>query len=218
LGFTDTSEEHGGDEDMSTQTSTKPYPAELKAIIERANAGDATALPELRKALDEFPELSREFGDMVEHAKQALLTLAAGRCLTARETIGRQMNELRDRLTATAAGELERLLVDRICLCWLAVYHADIDLAQQLLASPGASPASQAAQKRVDGTHRRFISATKALAVLQKLTRPAPSPVDFLSRPVTEAGARTPAKPAPEAPPQRCERVSALIDLPGVVN
>jgi hypothetical protein len=174
-------------------------------------------LPQLKKAFDEHPELSHHFGNMVEHAKQALLTLAAGKCLTAKEAITRQMNELRDRLTATAASELERLLVDRVCLCWLAVYHADIDLAQQLLANPGASPASQAAGKRLDGAQRRFITATKALATLQRLARPSPSPFELL-RPVAEAGARTPAKPAPEAPPQRCERVPTPADLPGVVN
>jgi hypothetical protein len=203
---------------MAAQAATKAYPAELKAILERANAGDETALPQLKRAFDEHPELVPHFGDMVEHAKQALLTLAAGKCLTAREAVGREMSELRARLAATAATELERLLVDRVCLCWLAVNHADIDLAQKLLASPGASPAGQAAQKRLDAAHQRFITATKALATLQKLVRPAPSPVDFLSRPVAETGTRTPAKPAPEAPPQRCERVSALTDLPGVVN
>jgi hypothetical protein len=197
LAIINTGEAHGGCDDMSTQTSTKPYPAELKAILERANAGDEAALPELRKALDEHPELVAHFGDMVEHAKQALLTLAAGKCLTAREAISRQMDELRARLAATAATELEGLLAARVTLCWLAVYHADIDLAQQLLASPGASPASQAAQKRVDGTHRRFISATKALATLQRLARPTPAPIDFLGRPVAEAGPRKPAKPAP---------------------
>jgi hypothetical protein len=217
LDITNTREANGGDANMAAQTATKAYPAELKVIIQQANAGDEAALPELRKALDEFPELSRHFGDMVEHARQALLTLAAGRCLTAKEAITRQMNELRARLAATAASELECLLIDRICLSWLQVYHGDIDLAQQLLANPGASPVSQAAQKRLDAAHRRFITATKALAVLQKLVRPAPSPFELL-RPVAEAGARTPAKHAPEAPPQRCERVSALIDLPGVVN
>jgi hypothetical protein len=200
LGFINTREAHGGD-DMAAQAATKAYPAELKAILERANAGDEAALPQLKKAFDQHPELVPHFGDMVEHAKQALLTLAAGKCLTAKEAIGRQMNELRDRLAATATSELERLLIDRICLSWLQVYHADIDLAQQLLANPGASPAGQAAEKRLDGAQRRFITATKALATLQRLARPSPSPVDFLSRPVAEAGAHTPAKPAPEAPP-----------------
>jgi hypothetical protein len=183
---------------MSTQTPTKPYPAELKAVLERANAGDETVLPQLKKAFDEHPELVPLFGDMVEHAKQALLTLAAGRCLTAREAVGREMSELRARLAATAATELERLLVDRTCLCWLAVNHADIDLAQKLLANPGTSPVSQAAQRRLDAAHRRFITATKALATLQKLVRPAPSPLDLALRPVPERPAgRLAGAPAP---------------------
>jgi hypothetical protein len=173
-------------------------------------------LPQLKKAFDEHPELSHHFGNMVEHAKQALLTLAAGKCLTAKEAISWQMDELRARLAATAASELERLLIDRVCLSWLEVYHSDIDLAQQLLASPGASPASQAAEKRLDAAHRRFLTSTRALAVMQKLVRPALSPIDFLSRPVAEAGARSPAKPAPEAPPQRCERVPTPADLPAL--
>src|SRR5215472_9778708 len=132
-------EANGGADEMSTQTSTKAYPAELKAIIERANAGDEAALPELKKAFDENPELVAMFGDMVQHAEQAMLRLVAGACLTAREAVSRQLSELRARLAATATSELERLLIDRISLTWLQVYHGDIDLAQQLLANPGAS-------------------------------------------------------------------------------
>ena len=171
---------------MSTQTPTKPYPAELKAVLERANAGDETVLPQLKKAFDEHPELVPHFGDMAEHAKQALLTLAAGKCLTAREAISRQMDELRTRLAATAATELERLLLDRVCVSWLWVYHADVNLAERVLADAGASPAGQAAQRRLDSAHRRFLTATKALATLQKLVRPAPSPLDLAMRPVPE--------------------------------
>ena len=187
---------------MSTQTPTKPYPAELKAVLERANAGDETVLPQLKKAFDEHPELVPHFGDMVEHAKQALLTLAAGKCLTAKEAISWQMDELRARLAATAASELELLLVDRLCLAWLWAYYCDINLAERVLADAGASPAGQAAQRRLDAAHRRFLSGVKALAVVQKLVRPAPSPLD-LARPVPErpagrrAGASVPADGEP---------------------
>jgi hypothetical protein len=193
---------NGGDEDMAAQASTKAYPPELKAILERANAGDATVLPQLKRAFDEHPELVAVFGDIVQHAKQALLTLAAGKCLTAREAISRQMDELRTRLAATAATELERLLLDRVCVSWLWVYHADVNLAERVLADAGASPAGQAAQRRLDAAHRRFLSGVKALAVLQKLVRPAPSPLD-LARPVPEgpagrrAGAAAPADGEP---------------------
>jgi hypothetical protein len=128
----------------------KTYPAELQSILERATAGDLTVLPELKKAFDEHPELAALFGDLVEHAKLSLLKLVAGPCLTAREAIGRQVDGLRDRLRATASSELERLLADRVALSRLAVDHGDVDLAQHLLKQPGASPAAQAALKRLD--------------------------------------------------------------------
>jgi hypothetical protein len=172
----------------------------LKAILERANTGDAAVLPQLKKAFDEHPELAAVFGDIVQHSKQALLTLAAGKCLTAKEAISRQMDELRARLAATAATELERLLLDRVCVSWL---WADVNLAERVLADAGASPAGQAAQRRLDAAHRRFLSGVRALAVLQKLVRPAPSPLDMVMRPVPEqpagrlAGAPVPADGEP---------------------
>jgi hypothetical protein len=183
-------EAYGGAEDMSTSTQEKVYPQELKGILQRANAGDLTVLPELNRVFDEYPELTTRFGDLVRHAEQAMLTIVAGNCLTGRVAISREMGGLRDRLAASATSELEKLLVDRICICWLGVYHADVDLAQQLLANPaGASPAAQAAQKRLDGAHRRFLTAVKALATVQKLVRPAPSPLELLNRTVPETGA-----------------------------
>jgi hypothetical protein len=113
------------------------------------------------------------------------------------------MDELRALLAATAATELERLLVDRLCITWLQVYHADVHLAERVLADAGASPAGQAAQRRLDSAHRRFLSGVKALAVVQKLVRPSPSPLDLATRPVAErpagrlAGAAAPADGTP---------------------
>jgi hypothetical protein len=198
LGFINTREAHGGDDDMPTDPPTKTYPPELRTVLERASAGDEAALPLLQRALDAHPELVAVFGDLVRHAEQATLRLVAGACLTAREAIHRQMNELRARLAATAATELERLLVDRLCITWLQVYHADVSLAERVLADTGASPAGQAAQRRLDAAHRRFLSGVKALAVVQKLVRPAPSPVDLAMRPVPEGPAgRLAGVPAP---------------------
>jgi hypothetical protein len=34
---------------------TSALPLELKALLERANAGDASALPELKRAFDRIP-------------------------------------------------------------------------------------------------------------------------------------------------------------------
>ena len=169
-----------------TPPAQKTYPPEVRALLERANQGDATALPEVKKAFDEYPELAAQCGDLVKLAEQALLILAAGRSLAAREAVARQVAQLRQRLTAAATSELEKLLVDRITISWIEVYHGDLQLAGHLLEQPGTAPAAEAAQKRLDRAHHRFLTAVKTLASVQKLTRPSPSPFELAQRSVPE--------------------------------
>jgi hypothetical protein len=166
--------------------SGKVFPQEVKAILEKAGQGDVSVLPALRQVFDEHPELVAHFGNLVEHAKISLLSLIAGTSLTAREAISREAAKLRERLLATAPSELERLLVDRIFISWLEVYYHDMDLAHRLLSNAEASPATQAAQKRLDRAHTRFLAAVKALATVQKLLKPSVSTFDLLRRPVDE--------------------------------
>jgi len=176
---------------MSTTTASKPipqkiYPEEIKILLERAARGDISALPELRKTFDEYPELAQKFGDLVEQAKLSLLDLVAGTNFVAWEAMSRAATGLRDRLVATANSEQERLLIDRIMISWMEVYYCDMDLASRLKKSPGDHLGNRAAQQRLDRAHFRYLSAVKALATLQKLLKPSPSAFDLLSRPVTE--------------------------------
>jgi hypothetical protein len=189
----------------ATTPAPKTYPPELQALLEKASRGDRTVLPELKRAFDEHPELAAQLGDLVWHAQESLLTLVAGSCLTVREAIARQAAALRQRLAATATSELEKLLIDRVVLSWLEVYHSDIDLAQRLLKSSGAEPAAQAAQRRLDRAHARYLSALKALATTHKLLRPTLSPLELAAKFVPEAqagaaGLRPMADPAEGVP------------------
>jgi hypothetical protein len=162
-------------------------PPELLDLLERGNAGDVSVLPGLKKVFDDHPELVALLGDLARQAELSLLALVAGTSLTAREAISRHVAELRSRLQATAESELEKLLVERVVLSWLEVHYGDIDLAQHLLRQPGASPATQAAQKRLDRAHARFLTASKSLATVQKLIRPG-LPTLVLLRPVRGVG------------------------------
>jgi hypothetical protein len=171
---------------QSNPISLKTYAPELKALIEKANKGDLKVLPELNKAFDEHPELTAQFGDLVRHAQDSLLMLVAGSCLTAREAITREASALRERLMATAASELEKLPVDRVVISWIEVYYADADLAEKLLNSSGASKTAQAAQRRLDRAHTRYLSAIKTLAMIHKLLRPGLSPLELAARFVPE--------------------------------
>src|SRR5262249_34100112 len=159
-----------GDADAMSQESVRPppnvktYPAELKSLLERGNAGDVTVLPALKRAFDENPELAALLGNLVGHAERSVLALAAGPSLTAKEAIARMVADLRSRLVGTARSELEKLLVDRVCISWIEVYHGDVDLAQRLLQQPDWLAGTAAAQKRLDRAHARFLAAVKALA------------------------------------------------------
>src|SRR5947209_5575612 len=110
-----------GDAVMSTTTTPQPkiYSAELKALLARGNAGDASVLPELKKALLDNPELAAHLGDLVRHAEECLLSLVAGANLTAREAIRLQVAELRAKLTTTTSSPLEQVLIDRIVISWI---------------------------------------------------------------------------------------------------
>ena len=157
----------------------KAYPAELKAILQRASQGDASVMPALTAAFDAHPEFLAVFGDLEKRAEEALLALATGTCLPAREAIARQLRDLRGRLNEGTGTELERLLVGRLTLDWLAAHHAQIDLVAHLERS-GTGPGAEAAQRRLDRAHARLLAAARTLANVGRLLRRAPSPIDFL--------------------------------------
>jgi len=166
----------------------KTYPSELRDILERATQGDAAVLPQLQKVFDDNPELVKLFGDLAKHAEESLLAVVASSCLTAKEAIGRELAQLRENLTATATTELEKLLCDRVALCWLHVTATEVELAVRLRSLPVTSPTVRATQQRLDRAHSRFLSASRSLATVQKL-RPGPSPLDLISRPLAEKAA-----------------------------
>jgi len=152
------------------------YPAELADLLVRVNNGDATLLPALRKAFDQHPEVVAKLGNIVEHAENALLQLAAGTNPLGKEVIRQNMLDLKARLKATANSELEYLLIDRIAISWFSVNFYEVDSASR----SGSPAATAAAQKRLDRAHARFLTATKSLAIVQKLLRHSPSTHDLL--------------------------------------
>jgi hypothetical protein len=151
---------------------------ELQALLHRAELGDQAALADLKKTLDDIPEISKRYGDLGQIAIQAWLKVVAGPNLLLQETLNRQLDEMRNELQGGAdAPLLERLLVDQILCCWIQARHVDAIFAQ------GTSPATPLQlDKRQTGAHHRFIKSVQALATLRKLLRVVPSPVQIASR------------------------------------
>jgi hypothetical protein len=157
----------------------------MRQTLLRAQAGDAGALPQLRQLLDERPDLWKEVGDLAWHAREAMVALAAGQSLLVKESVRRRLDELQAELAGPAPSPLEKLLVERVVVCWAQAYLADLDA---LGKDRAGSQQASFAQRRQSAAQARYLAAVKQLAAVRKLCKAAPSPVQLLKYPVHETG------------------------------
>jgi hypothetical protein len=157
---------------------------EVAPLVQRAQAGDTSVLPQLRALLDSRPDLWRQAGDLGRHAREALLALAAGGDLLAGEAIRRRMDELEAELAGPSPSPLEKLLAQRCTLCWAQAHLADLDAVRS---GRVATPQGAHALRRQDSAQRRYLQALKALATVRRLLKPPLSPVELALQPVAEA-------------------------------
>ena len=163
---------------------------ELAQLLKRAEAGDRSVLPQLRRALDGDPDLWRGYGNLAAHAEASLAMLAAGPNLLLAESLRRKLAELKAELGGESPSPLEKLLAERISASWLQTAYFDGLLAQ----AAGAGEARLKVLRQMqDSAHRRHLASLKQLAVVRRLLRPAPSPLELLRAPVGETS------PAPAA-------------------
>jgi hypothetical protein len=177
--------------------TTLPTTDEMQRLLIRAQEGDITCLTELRSLLDSRPDLWQKVGDLAEHAELITLRLVAGENLHIMEAVQRKLAELKIELAGPSPTPVEKILVERIGICWLQVYQLDIQATVGLGAT--STPQGVYAQKKLDSAHRRFLLAVKQLAVVRKLLRPDLPAIQIaaiLARQLPmKKGARLPATP-----------------------
>ena len=166
------------------ETDLQRVQDELARLLKRAEQGDRSALPELRKALAADANLWQQYGDLAAQAEASLILLAAGNNLLLAESLQRKLKALKDELGGESPSPLDRLLVERATATWLQVNYFDGLLAQ----AKGANEAqARMLQRHQDAAHRRHLTAVKTLATVRKLLKPAISPVDLALRPIAES-------------------------------
>jgi hypothetical protein len=119
------------------------------------------------------------YGDLAVQAQAAWVNLTAGPDLLLHESLQRFAEQMKSDLAGDDPSALERLLVERVAATWLQVNHADAAYAQAK--GPGATVAVMTElQKRQESASRSHLAAVKQLALVRKLLKPAPSPLDLL--------------------------------------
>lgn len=136
-------------------------------MTDRAQRGDADALRELRQAMTTDPWLERRLSDFARFTREHMVRLSlSAKDLLARDVLDRQLAALRQELEASVQSPLERLLVERILTCWIAVQLAEVAAADPTILTD--DPATQ----RLDRAHRRYLTAIQALARVSQLLAP----------------------------------------------
>lgn len=156
-----------------SENNNPPEPtnrADLWALVHRAEKGDESAMPALRKAMDGNAALVESIGNFAAQVEITLLNNATGKALAFKEAVTRKMRRMRADLAGDSASPLERLLADRITLCWLSVHDAELRFNQS---KDLTWKQVEFWQRRIDAAHRRYLSAIRTLATVRKLALPA---------------------------------------------
>ena len=141
---------------------------DLRTVVSRARAGDASVVPQLRAVLDDHPALVRHYGDLARQTEAAWITLAAGSNLYLKETVSRAAEAQRAELTRPGAQPVEKLLVERVVACGLQVQYFSATEANALAAGDTCGQLRFHA-KRVGQAQRMYLAALGALVTYQKL-------------------------------------------------
>jgi hypothetical protein len=101
------------------------------------------------------------------------------------ESLLRKLEEMKGESGGPKPSPLERLLIERVTATWLQVNYSDALFAQRDAARP--DPALLRERSRYQqAAERRHLAAIQMLAVVRKLLKPVPSPLDLLQKPVAE--------------------------------
>jgi len=146
----------------------------LLALQMREQEGDAAASAALIEAYNTVPRLWERVAGLQGNAERSWLDLMVppetGRAFT-REGIRRELERVRADAAGPAPSPLERVLADRVALCWIAAMHADTQYAQRL--ADGMTWAdSEYHQRRCERAQRQLLKAVQTLAMVRRLLTP----------------------------------------------
>jgi hypothetical protein len=149
-----------------------PTEAEMKKLLRKAEKGDTTVLPALRRWMDRTPGYWEAVGDMAKTARESLIrTLSGDKNLVVQEAHARKCTALTAELAGPQPSPLERLLVERIVLCWLHLHYDETLYVQHR--EKLTLRQDEFFQQRISKAQARYLSAIRTLAQVRRLGVPA---------------------------------------------
>jgi hypothetical protein len=153
----------------------------LRQLAPAAQSGDPLALAELRRLLDAHPDIWQEYADLARQVEDAWLSLLDQGNVLPREALQRRLAAFKEELAGPSPSPPERLLVERIAVCWLQVCYADL-LSYPNMRKCTSLTVFAAAERRQDRSQRRYLAAIKQLALVRKLLIRPPARIEMATR------------------------------------
>jgi hypothetical protein len=152
--------------------ASAPAQHEVKTLLRKAEKGDTTVLPALRTWMDQTPGYWEEVGDLAKTARESLILKISGDTnLVVQEAHARKCTALTAELAGPQPSPLERLLVERIVLCWLHLHYDETLYVQNL--EKLTLRQDEFYQQRISKAQARYLSAIRTLAQVRRLGVPA---------------------------------------------
>ncbi len=156
------------------QTKTKTpeiIDGSINGLLIAANEGDESVIAELRKRITspEAQSLVDKYGDMAHQVERALLKNKLPDQEGSQILVAEKLRRMRIELGWHEASAIERILIDRVTLTWLALHFEESTDAN---ARSVPLVLSKHHQFRIDRAQRRHLAAVKMLATVRKMALP----------------------------------------------
>lgn len=131
------------------------------------NSPAKSDIQELRRWLDECPELGQAAANLAEIAKKAIIELGPIQQKSVKMCIEAGMIQQKNDLGYQDAPALEQLLIDNIVLCWLRLHVVEIEVSKNTQGSHTLS-AGRYWDQRLSVAQMRYLRAIETLARVRK--------------------------------------------------
>lgn len=152
-----------------TKTENASTGSDFGRLVQKANEGDEEANRALWQKLDAEGRANDFVRGITDNGYQT--RELREKSLVTRTAFQRKMKQMRQELGVETASPLEKLLIERIVLCWYHLYDVELSYTRQMRESISLEKATYY-QKALDRAERRYQEAVKSLAVLRRLQVP----------------------------------------------
>jgi hypothetical protein len=143
-----------------------PLEPELAALVLGANR-DRKQLPALRDFIERHPGVYDEVSLIAWTVRGSLLTKLCGdKAEGTRLSLEQEYEALNKRLSSEKDSPVERLMIERIGMCWLRVLYAE-SACTILMGTTATFKQHEVADRQLNRAHSRYVKSIESLARLR---------------------------------------------------